>query len=94
LPDTLALIAWLLPDRLIAALDREIDEVADDKAALTLEQRRKAEAEILADMLATEREECALIEIAQTQGIAIDYRTDCDARAILDIEWVAPAPGQ
>jgi hypothetical protein len=90
LPDTLALIAWLHRDTLIAALDREIDEVADDKAALTLEQRRKAEAEILADMLATEREECALIEIAQTQGTAIDYRTDCDPRAILGIEWVAP----
>jgi hypothetical protein len=90
LPDTLALIAWLHRDTLIAALDREIDEAADDKNAMTLEQRRKAETQMLADLLAVSREECALSEAAQAQGIAIDYRTDCDARAILGIEWVAP----
>ncbi|WP_136626025.1 hypothetical protein [Bradyrhizobium macuxiense] len=91
--DALALVAWLHRDTLTAALDREIDEVADDKAALTREQRQKAEAQILADVLATEREECALIEAAQDDGITIDYRVDCDPRAVLGIAWVS-ATGQ
>jgi hypothetical protein len=92
LPDTLGLFAWLYRDALIAALDREIDEVADDPNALTGEQRRKTEADILADLLAVEREECALIDLAKSQHLPADYRADCDARAILGIEWVAAPP--
>jgi hypothetical protein len=93
LPDMLALMTWLHRDALIAALDREIAEVADDPSAMTHEQRQKAEAQIRADLLAVERQECALIEIAQAQGLPVEYRGDCDPRAILGFEWVAaPAP--
>jgi hypothetical protein len=73
LPDMLAILAWLHRDALIAALDREIDEVADDPNALTDEQRRKAEVEILADLLAIERKECALVKTAQSQRLPADY---------------------
>ncbi|MCK1641667.1 hypothetical protein IVA95_30020 [Bradyrhizobium sp. 157] len=73
-------------------MDREIDEVANDPNALTDEQRRKAEVEILADLLAIERKECALVKTAQSQGLPADYRVDCDPRAILGIEWVAAPP--
>lgn len=97
LPDTLALLTWLHRDALIEALDREIDTVADDPNAMTDEQRRAAEMQIHADLLAVEGEECALIEIAQAQGLPADYRIDCDPRAILGFEWVAapaPVPGE
>lgn len=91
LKDATALIAWLFQDQLVAALDREIDEVADDSAALTADERQKQEAVILCDLLASEFEECRLVEAAQSQGLPADFRPDADPRAILQIEWV-PAP--
>ena len=79
----LAILTWLHRDALIAALDREIDHVADDANAMTREQRQNADTQILADLLAIEREECALIEIAQAQDLPADYWVDCDPRAVL-----------
>ena len=58
-PDTLALICYLHRDAMIAALDREIATEADDKAALTHEAREKAEAEVMGDLLAVERDEAS-----------------------------------
>ncbi|MCK1640337.1 hypothetical protein IVA95_22690 [Bradyrhizobium sp. 157] len=93
MPDTLGLFAWLYRDALIAALDREIDAIADDENALTAEQRRDAETDLLGDLLQAERDECSLIEIAQSQGLPANFRVDCDPRAILGFEWVtAPSP--
>ncbi|MGY3614846.1 hypothetical protein [Bradyrhizobium sp. USDA 10063] len=92
LPDTLGLFAWLHRDALIAALDREIDLAADDDSALTAEQRREAEVEIQRDLLAVEREECRLVEVARSQGLPAEYRIDCDPRAILGFEWVSAPP--
>ncbi|MCK1669670.1 hypothetical protein [Bradyrhizobium sp. 153] len=90
--DPKALIAWLFKDQLIDRLSVEIDECADDEAALGDEERRERITQILADLLFVEREECALIEIAKQQGLPADYRDDCDARAILQIEWAAAPP--
>ncbi|MGY4289609.1 hypothetical protein ACVWXO_008875 [Bradyrhizobium sp. LM2.7] len=93
LRDATALVAWLFQDQLVAALDREINAVSDDHCALDDRARAQKEAEVLADILAGEREEVALIDLATAQGVLIDYRVDCDPRAILDFEWVAaPAP--
>jgi hypothetical protein len=50
--DPLALIAWLFPDQLISALDREIDLVADDANALDDAVRATKLATIAADLLA------------------------------------------
>ncbi len=59
---------------------------------MTAEQRQKAEAEVLADLLAVEREECGVIELAKSQNLPADYRLDCDPRAILGFEWVTAPP--
>ncbi|WP_136626479.1 hypothetical protein [Bradyrhizobium macuxiense] len=93
MPDTLALFAWLFRDRLIEQLDREIDECADDDAALNAKARAEQEMKVLADILATEREECALIDLAKKQGLPINHRADINPLALLQIEWVlAPPP--
>ena len=74
------------------AVHRAIDVVADDTHAMTLRAAaQRSEEQVLADRLAVERDECALIEIAHTQGTLVDYR-NCDPRAVLGVEWVvAPA---
>ncbi|WFU34071.1 hypothetical protein QA635_06425 [Bradyrhizobium brasilense] len=91
-PNSIGLIAWLFKDALIAALDREIDEAADDGEALTIEQRREREAEILADLLAVEREEVMLVDRAEKQGQHVAHRAGTDPLALLSIEWVPAAP--
>ena len=55
--DVAGLIAFLHKSELIAALDREIDAEADDKAAMSHEARQKAEAEVMGDLLDTEMQE-------------------------------------
>jgi hypothetical protein len=95
LPDMLALMTWLHRDALIAALDREIDEVADDPNALTAAQRQKAEAEVRADLLAVQRQEAELVWKAQGDGAAVLHRPDIDPRALLGVQLTptpAPAP--
>ncbi|WP_141713676.1 hypothetical protein [Bradyrhizobium elkanii] len=92
-PNSIGLIAWLFKDALIAALDREIDEAADDGEALTIDQRREQEAEVLRDMLATAREEVMLVDRAEKQGQHVAHRADIDPLALLSIAWtVAPPP--
>lgn len=83
--DAAALIAWALGPALIAAIDREIDELSDDQKALTKEQRKERQDQILADRLATEREEESLIERAETEGLPVSRRSDADPRAVLGI---------
>ena len=84
-PDTLALIAWLAKDELIAALSAEIDARADDGAALTDEQRGERLAEIEIDMLAAERDEEALVEMAHRAGTPVDRRPDASPLAVLGV---------
>ncbi|WFU36490.1 hypothetical protein QA635_19560 [Bradyrhizobium brasilense] len=91
-PNSIGLIAWLFKDALIAALDREIDEAADDGEALTIEQRRERETEILRDMLATAREEVMLVDRAEKQGQHVAHRADIDPLALLQIAWIAAPP--
>ncbi|MGX1353003.1 hypothetical protein AB7M49_006612 [Bradyrhizobium elkanii] len=92
-PNSIGLIAWLFKDALIAALDREIDEAADDGEALTIEQRREQEVEIQRDMLATAREEVMLVDRAEKQGQHVAHRADIHPLALLQIAWiVAPPP--
>jgi hypothetical protein len=69
-PDAVALVAWLHKDRLIKRLDAEIDTEADDVAALSHEARQKAEAEVHGDLLAVERDECALVFKALDRWLA------------------------
>jgi len=55
------------------AVHRAIDEVGGDADAMTLRAAaQRSEAQVLAERLAVERDEWALIEIAQTQGTLVD----------------------
>ncbi|MGL3108901.1 hypothetical protein [Bradyrhizobium sp. BR 1432] len=92
LPDVLGLFAWLHRDALIAALDRAIDEVADDENALDAEQRQQAGAQILDDLLAVQRQEAELVWKAQAGGATIMHRPDIDPRALLGVELIPAAP--
>lgn len=88
-PDVMALLAWLHRDTLIAALDREIDATADDAHALDADQRRQAEAEILADRLSIEREEAELCWRQASDGLPIMHRPDLDPQSLLGVELIA-----
>jgi hypothetical protein len=88
LPETLdasALMAWALGPALVAAVEREIDELSDDDKALTAEMRKQRAEEISAEILAVEREEEALVEMAEAQQLPITRRTDADPRAVLGV---------
>lgn len=86
-PDVLSLLAWLHKDALIAALEREIDEMADDGAALSDEERAAKVTEIEVALLAAERNEVALVD----ESGEIAYRPDTDPRALLGIDGPAPS---
>src|SRR5258708_8415212 len=91
-PDTLAVLAWLHRDALIARLEGEIDRCSQDDKALSAEQRAKKSAEILSDILAAEREEETLIERMEAGGALFLRRTDADPRAVLGLSSDMPAP--
>ena len=84
-PDLLAVFCWLHKPALLAALDREIDAEADDKAALTHEVRQQREAVVLSDKLAVERDECALVWLSQ--GL-VEHRSDISPLALLGVSLV------
>ena len=72
-PDSLGLICWLLRDQMLAKINAAIDEVADDKQALSQQQRDIAESEIGNSVLMIERAECALIWHAEAAGEVIVF---------------------
>jgi hypothetical protein len=83
--DTPAVMAWLFRDQLIARLEAEVDLVADDQHALDDATRAAKLAEIELDLLATQREECALIEAAARTGLTIPHRSDVAVEALLGV---------
>jgi hypothetical protein len=87
-PDAVALFAWAFRDQLVAALDRAIDEEADDEHALDHGEREKREAEVLADLLMVEQSEAALVWAALAQGMPCEHRGDCSAQTILQCRLV------
>ena len=85
LPDSRGLLAWLHTDTMVAALEREIDAVADDGQAIGADERAKRLAQIAKDKLAAERREEAVITAAAQAGTALERRPDADPRAVLGI---------
>ena len=83
--DVPALLAWALGPALVAAMEQEIDQLSDDAHALMPEQRKERRQQILTDTLATEREEEALIELGEAQGIVVRRRSNADVRAVLGL---------
>jgi len=92
LPDAVALVAWLHKDMLIKRLDAEIDAEADVEAALSHEAREKAEAEVLLDIVANERDESFFVFSAQAQGLPCEHRSDISPVALLNLKLVTVAP--
>ncbi|RWI92863.1 hypothetical protein [Mesorhizobium sp.] len=84
--DTMALFAWVHRDALLAALDKELAEVADDDAALDDATRAKKLQQIAEALLDAERADCALVAAGND---TMAYRIDTDPRALLGI--VGPA---
>jgi hypothetical protein len=64
---------------------------ADDKAALSHEARQKAEAEVMGDLLAVERDESALVWLAQQSLLPCEHRSDCAPAAILGVQLLVTA---
>jgi hypothetical protein len=70
------LFAWLHKDALIKRLDAEIDREADDAATLMHEVLQRQEADVLGDLLATERDESAVAWQALAQNLYVFHRSD------------------
>ena len=70
--DVPALLAWIMVKDagLLKRLDGLIESECDDKAALSHEAREKAEAELLGDLLAVERDEATLMFKGWAEGLA------------------------
>jgi hypothetical protein len=85
-------LAWLERDRLIAALDHDIDAIADDGAALSDDDRAARLADLAGRALDLERREEELICLAANDGIVIHRRPAADPRAVLGLAGDLPAP--
>lgn len=90
MPSTMQVIAWLFKDRLIEAIESEIDSSSDDANALSDADRATKLSATLSEILETERQEEALIEMAAANGQEIGRRPEADPRAILGIEGPPP----
>jgi hypothetical protein len=87
-PAVLPLFCWTFKAALISALDAEIALHADDQHVLSSAERQRREADILAQLLQTERDECALVWMAQAQGLPIEHRNDVGVVPLLSVELV------
>jgi hypothetical protein len=91
-PDAVALLAWTFKDALIARLDAEINAEADDKSALSHEEREKRAAVVQSDLLDLERQECQLTGMAQAERLPVEHRADINPVALLGVRLVTTAP--
>ena len=84
----LAFTLWLHKSAAIAALEREIEAEADDKAALTHEAREQQSAQVQGDLLAVERDEASLVFRAWHDGLSIASRPDIAPAVLLNVTLV------
>jgi len=92
LQNAFALTAWLFKDQLIAAIEAVVDEDTDDTHALTDSDRAARLESIATAILALERDEEALCEAAEAEGMTVSRRHDIDPRAVLGLADQLPAP--
>lgn len=85
-PDSPAIMVWLHRDVLVKRLEQQIDAESDDAKALSDAQRAQRQGALLENILALERQECRLITMAESEGVMIDYRAECNPYAVLDLE--------
>jgi hypothetical protein len=89
--DALGILLWAFRDPILTALDREIDLYADDENALSDEDRVRGVATLSMKILAAERDEEALIRMADEREVPIPRRPDADPRAVLGLADSFPA---
>lgn len=87
-PDTLSLLAFLFKDEMIKRIEAEIDEVADDEAALSERDRAVKLADIAVQELAIERMEIACIRLGEARGELLDYRDSTSPLALLGVRLI------
>ncbi|WP_407186706.1 hypothetical protein [Bradyrhizobium centrosematis] len=80
-----AALSWLDPTAFEKRLHEEIDNLPQPALAMSADDRAAKLLQLEAELLAREREEEALIELAEEQGAAIARRLDADPRAVLGI---------
>jgi hypothetical protein len=83
--DGAAVLCWAFKDELIARLGAEIDELSNDAEALDDQQRATRDAALVAETLELERQEEAVIELAEQQAIEIIRRADASPLAVLGL---------
>lgn len=84
--DGAALLLWAFRDQITAALEKEVDALANDKAALSAEDRARLLAEVDRDTRANEIEEELFVRAASEAGQPIERRRDAMPAAVLLIE--------
>jgi hypothetical protein len=85
--NNLAFMAWVFGPAIQKAVEAEIDNCADDKAALTDQQRSRRVSELSAELLTLER-----AEVDFTDMVGGEHRPDVDPRALLRLSGDLPAP--
>ena len=84
----LALVAYLFKEQIVAKLDEEIVNEADDDDALSHEERERRAAEVQSDLLSVERAECQAVFLAWSQNLPCEFRPDTDPVALLNLALV------
>lgn len=83
--DPVSFQCWIDPAAVVAALARDLAEIADDSRAITKEERELLEQEISAKILHAERTEETMVEAALAEHLEVYRRPDADPRAILGL---------
>jgi hypothetical protein len=91
--DTLALFCWVHGDALIARLEAQIDELSEDSAALSDQDKQKKIQQLNDEILEVSRSEETAIEALELSGSPVARRPDCDPRAVLSLSSDLPGPG-
>ncbi len=87
-PDVIGLMAWLFKDQMLARIGEAIDVEADDKIALTHEQRREQLATIAADREHAEQDEAHLLWASYAAGAIVEPRGDMTPSAFLMVQAI------
>jgi hypothetical protein len=83
--DVLALLAWLAPEQILAALEREIEQQPTPGGALSANDRKQKIAELEAALDRFERAETAIVEKANGGGLSVLPRPDISPAAFLGV---------
>jgi hypothetical protein len=87
--DALALLAWIAPEQVLAALEREIDQLPASSSTMSRSKRIERIAELEAAIDRFERAEAALVERARSDGLDVLHRPTISPAAFLNVITVA-----